>query len=33
MQSDAQMDMYQQLPDIKSVRKEQTFLSEQDCRQ
>ena len=33
MQSDAQMDMYQQVPDIKSVRKEQTFLSEQDCRQ
>jgi hypothetical protein len=33
IESDAQMKIYEQMPDIKTIRKEQTFLSEQDCRQ
>lgn len=32
MQSDAQLETYQRLPGIKSVSKEQTFLSESDCK-
>jgi len=32
IESDAQMKIYEQMPDIKTIRKEQTFRSESDCK-